>query len=150
MKSNSQIRSLVRALACVALALATPFSFGAAAERKQAQAQVLDHAEVLCDNCLFGPSYYYYCFAVDDKVLIAYQRVPVINWDDKSKNYLTRARRKWTVWSPPGETMPVSYDDQHLWVTREDGKEVKMIQRYSLDIFIHNPRCREAVKAKAN
>jgi hypothetical protein len=148
MKSYFQIRSSIRAVACLAAALATPFSFGAAAERKQAQAQVLDHAEELCDNCFFGPSYYYYCFAVDDKVLIAYQRVPVINWEDKSKNYLTKARKKWTVWAPPGETVPVSYDDKHLWVTREDGKEVKMIQRYTLDIFTHNDRCRQAVKAK--
>jgi hypothetical protein len=38
--------------------LATPTLFGAAAERQQAQARLLDHAEALCDNCFFGPSYY--------------------------------------------------------------------------------------------
>jgi len=63
-----------------------PAVFAASADRHTAQAQVLDHAEELCDNCFFGPSYYYYCFAVDKQVLIGYQRTQVLNWEDKSKN----------------------------------------------------------------
>ena len=48
----------------------------------------------------------------------------------------------------PGQTVPISYDDKHIWVTREDGKQVRLTQTYSRDIFT-NDRCRAAVKAKA-
>jgi len=105
---------------------------------------------VLCDNCFFGPSYYYYCFEADNKILIAYQRTPVLNWEDKSKNYLTRAHKSWTVWTPPGESLPISYDGTHIWVARPSGKPVKLIQNYSRDVFINNDRCREAVRTKAH
>ena len=150
MHSYSYIRALIRTSVCVAAALAAPLSFGAPADRQQAQAQLLDHAELLCDNCFFGPSYYYYCFAVDSKVLIAYQRTSVLNWQDKSKNYLTKVRPAWKVWSPSGETVPISYDAKHIWVDRPGTKPVRLIQDYSRDIFINNQQCRDAVKAKAH
>jgi hypothetical protein len=149
MKLNSYLPALIRTSLCVAAALTAPVSFGAAAERHQAQAQLLDHAELLCDNCIFGPSYYYYCFAADNKILVGYQRTPVLNWEDKSKNYLTKVHHGWDVWTAPGETVPLSYDDKHMWVTRPNGKPVKLIQSYSHDIFLNNDRCRDAVKAKA-
>ncbi len=133
---------------CVAALLAALPIVGTAAERRQVQAQLLDHAELLCDNCLFGPSYYYYCFAADNKVLIGYQRTRVLNWEDKSKNYLTKVHKAWTIWTPPGETVPLSYDDTHIWVTRPNGKHVKLTQSYSRDIFTSNDRCREAVRTK--
>src|SRR5271170_8019585 len=120
MKSYSHARFFIGMSVSLAALLAVPASFGAAAERKQVQAQLLDHAELLCDNCFFGPSYYYFCFAADNKVLIAYQRTPVINWEDKSKNYLTRVHRQWAAWAAPGQTVPISYDDKYIWVTRED------------------------------
>src|SRR5580692_9467271 len=125
MKLHSYIPALIRTSVCVAAALAAPVSFGAAAERHEAQAQLLDHAEILCDNCFFGPSYYYFCFAADNKILVGYQRIPVINWRDTSKNDLTRVHRQWTVWTAPGETLPISYDDKNIWVSRPDGKQVK-------------------------
>lgn len=131
---------------CVAAVLAAPAVFGATADRRQVQAQLLDHAELLCDNCFFGPSYYYYCFAADNKILIGYQRTRVINWEDKSKNYLTKVHKAWTVWTPPGETLPISYDNKHIWVARPSGKPVKLTQSYSHDIFITDDRCREAVR----
>src|SRR5271155_5217668 len=115
MKSYSHARFLIGMSVSLAALLAVPASFGAAAERKQVQAQLLDHAELLCDNCFFGPSEYYYCFATDDKVLIAYQRIPVLNWRDTSKNYLTKVHHGWAVWTAPGETLPISYDDKHIW-----------------------------------
>ncbi len=128
-------------------ALAASAVSGAAAERQQAQAQLLDHAEALCDNCFFGPSYYYYCFAADNKVLIGYQRTQVLNWEDKSKNYLTRVHRAWKVWEAPGETIPLSYDKKHIWVTRPDGKKrVKMHRISSSDIFLNNKQCQDAGK----
>jgi hypothetical protein len=149
MHSYSYIRTRTRTSVSVAALLAAPVSWGAVADRQQARAEVLDHAELLCANCFFGSSDYYYCFAADDKVLIGYQRTPVLNWQDQSKNYLTRVHRGWTVWTPPGQTVPISYDDKHIWVTRTDGKQVKLTQTYSRDIFTHNDRCREAVRAKA-
>jgi hypothetical protein len=146
MKAHFGFRILI-----VMSALAAPALFGAAPERQQAQAQLLDHAEVLCDNCFFGPSYYYYCFAADSKVLIGYQRTQVLNWEDKSKNYLTRAHAAWKVWEAPGDTVPLSYDDKHIWVTRPDGKkQVKMHRISSSDIFLNNKQCQEAGKASGS
>ena len=89
----SYVRTVIRASVCLAASLAAPVSFGAPADRQQVQAQLLDHAEFLCANCFFGPSDYYYCFATNNKVLIGYQRTPVLNWRDQSKNYLTPVHR---------------------------------------------------------
>jgi hypothetical protein len=150
MKSYRYIRSLIGTSVYVAASLAAPVSFGAAADRHQVQAQLLDNAELLCANCFFGASDYYYCFATDNTVLIGYQRIPVLNWRDKSKNYLTRVHPAWAAWGPPGQTVPISYDDKHIWVTRVDGKQVKLTQSYSRDIFTSNDRCQEAVRAKAH
>jgi hypothetical protein len=157
----------------VAASLAAPVSFGAAAGRQQVPAQLLDRAEILCDNCFFGPSDYYYCFAVDNKILVGYQRVPVLNWQDKSKNYLTPVHPAWAAWAAPGQTVPISYDDKHIWVSRAngkpvrrdlwahlkalafwvsrgDGKQVKLTQSPLRDIFTNNDRCRGADRAKAD
>ena len=149
MNAFSQFRSLVHlSICCMAACLAAPLSFGASPDRQQAQAQLLDHAELPCVNCFFGTSDYYYCFAVDNKVLLAYQRTRAINWTDGSKNYLAKVHHGWATWTAPGQTVPISYDDKHVWVTREDGKQVRLTQTYSRDIFT-NSRCRAAVTAKA-
>jgi hypothetical protein len=173
MNSFFHIRSLVRTSVCVAAALAAPFCFGAEAPRHQAQAQLLDQAEFLCANCFFGPSDYYYCFAADNKILVGYQRTPVLNWRDKSKNYLAGARPRWAAWTAPGQTVPISYDDKHIWVSRADGKQakrgfwaglkaaafwasrgdskqVKLTQSSMRDIFTNNDRCRGADTTKAD
>jgi hypothetical protein len=132
----------------VAVAALLGVNVSSAADRPQVQAQLLDHAEIPCANCFFGPSYYYYCFEADNKVLIGYQRTPVINWQDESKNYLTKVHRRWTAWTPPGQTLPISYDDKHIWVTRPEGKTVKLTQTYSRDVFTANNRCQDAVRTK--
>jgi hypothetical protein len=132
------------------LCLAAPVAFGTAAPRTEAKAQLLDHAELLCNNCFFGPSDYYFCFAADNKVLIGYQRTPVLNWRDDTKNYFTRVRKRWIPWASPGETVPISYDAQHIWVERAGGKPVRLTQSYSLDIFTGNQQCRDAVRAKSH
>jgi hypothetical protein len=173
MKPYSYIRAVIRTSVCVAASLAAPVSFGAAAGRQQAQAQLLDRAEFRCANCFFGPSDYYYCFAVDNKVLIGYQRTPVLNWRDSSKNYLTTVHPAWAAWTAPGQTVPISYDDKHIWVSRADGKQampdlwahvkalafwvsrgnskqVKLTQRSMRDIFTNNDRCRGAGGTKAD
>jgi hypothetical protein len=168
---NSSFRAAIQALVCVGAWLITPVSFGAADDRVQADAQLLDHAEVLCDNCFFGPSAYYYCFAAGNKILIGYQKTPVLNWQDKSKNYLTAVHSTWAAWTAPGQTVPVSYDEKHIWVsrgdtqasrdfwahlkavakwvTRDDSKQVRLT-RASRDVFTSDDRCREAGKAQAH
>ena len=146
MKWYSYVPSFVRTSVCVAALIAPPTVFGATADRRQVQAKLLDRAELLCDNCFFGPSYYYYCFEADNKILIGYQTTRVLNWEDKSKNYLTKVHKAWTVWTPPGETIPIGYDGMHIWVTRPSGKPVKLTPSSSLDGFITNNRCREAVR----
>ncbi|MGA3044572.1 MAG: hypothetical protein ABSF54_27680 [Bryobacteraceae bacterium] len=171
MSSYFNIRSLIRMSVCVATSLVALVSFGAAADRQQAQAQLLDRAEFLCDNCFFGASDYYYCFAADDKILIGYQRTPVLNWQDKSKNYLAPVHPSWAAWSAPGQTVPISYDDKHIWIdrvkparpgfwgdlktfafwaSRADGKQVRLTRSSVRDIFINNGQCRGADKAKAH
>jgi hypothetical protein len=156
----------------VAASLAAPVSFGAPADRQQVQAQLLDHAEFLCANCFFGPSKYYYCLAADDKVLIGYEKTPVLNWRDKSKNYLTPVHHSWASWAASGNSVPISYDDKHIWVSRADDKQVsqgiwghvklipswvsrgdskkvKLTRSSMRDIFVNNDRCRGASPAKA-
>jgi hypothetical protein len=130
--------------------VAAAISFGAAADRPKVQAQLLDHTELLCDNCFFGPSDYYFCFAADDKVLIGYQRIPVMNWRDDSKNFLVKVHKQWAPWIAPGQTVPISYDDKYIWVSRPDGKPVRLIQSYAKDLFTNDNRCRQAVQAKAH
>ncbi len=141
--------SCIRYLICISAGVAALLGAKPSADRPQVQAQLLDHAEVPCANFFFGPSYNYDCFEADNKVLIGYQRTPVINWQDDSKNYLTKVHRGWTAWTPPGQTVPISYDDKHIWVTRPAGKPVKLIQTYSRDVFTANNRCHDAVRVKA-
>lgn len=144
------IRALIWTAVGLAAALSAPLSFGAAADRQQAQAQLLDHAEMPCANCFFGPSYHYYCFAADNQVLVGYQRTPVINWRNESKNYLTKVHHAWTPWTAPGESVPISFDKKHIWVARSNGKRVKLTQDYSRDVFTNSDRCESAVRAKAH
>jgi hypothetical protein len=150
MKLYSGIRSVVRTSVYVAVLAAVPVSFGVAADRPAVQAQLLDHAEFLCANCFFGASDYYYCFAADNKVLTGYQRILVMNWVDKSKNYLANAIPEWAAWTAPGQTLPISYDDKHIWVSRADGKQVKLTRSSLRDIFANNDRCRAADSAKTH
>ena len=60
MNPYSYIRCAILTSVCVAASLAAAVSLGVAADRQEAQAQLLDHAEFLCTNCFFGPSDHYY------------------------------------------------------------------------------------------
>jgi hypothetical protein len=154
----------------VAASLAASVSFGASADRQQVQAQLLDRAEFLCANCLFGASDYYYCFETDNKILVGYQKTPVLNWRDESKNYLTGVHRAWAGWIAPGQSVPISFDAKHIWVSRANGEKAKRngwapvkaianwvsrgngtqvrLMRSSIrDIFINNDQCRAAETA---
>jgi len=160
------IRSGIRTCMCVAAWLAAAVSSGSAGDRLQAQAQVLDHAEFLCANCFFGASEHYFCFAADNQILVAYQKTPVVNWRDKTRNYLAAIRPSWAPWTAPGQTVPIRYDRKHVWVmrpnaeqsrrgfwahlkgaafraSRGDRQEVRLNQSSMRDIFTHNEACRD-------
>ena len=174
MHLNFSIRFVISALLLIVLFAAAPFSFGAP-KGQQAQAQVLDHAEVFCSNCFFGATDYYYCFAVDNKVMVAVQRVPAVNWQDSSKNYLTKFHKQWKPWDSAGQTVPVIYNDKHIWVSRTagqpeesehsavsapfravrsafggGGQDVQLDVTSSRDLFPTNDRCRSASAASAH
>jgi hypothetical protein len=134
-------------------ALSVPCSFGAAAARTQTQARLLDQNEYSCANCFFGASTYYFCFAADNKILIGYEKIPTMNWTDPSKNWLTRAHKSWQPAlsgdkSAETPTLPLSYDEKHIWVTGPNGKQAKLTQDYTTDIFINSAQCRAAVRKK--
>jgi len=162
----------MRISVCAAGLLAAPATFGAAADRQQAEARLLDQAAFLCSNCFFGPSTYYYCFEAGSQILIGYQRTPVLNYQDKSKNYLTSVHGSWAAWTAPGQTIPISFDSKHIWVRRPDSeaanhgfaadlkaagkwlsrdnsKEVRLTRSSKRDIFTNEPRCRQADGTKA-
>ena len=171
---NAHTRSVIRASVCMAAALIAPVSFGAAASRPQVQAQLLDHAEFLCDNCFFGASTYYYCFAAGDNILVGYQKTPVLNYTDKSKNYLTPVHGGWASWTAPSQTVPLSYDDKHIWVSRPEPppvkrnfwghlkdagawvirakpkKQVQLTRSPLRDIFANSSRCRGTDRVSAH
>jgi hypothetical protein len=161
------MRSVIRTSMCAAALVAAAVSSGSAADRQQAQARLLDHAEFLCDNCFFGASDHYYCFAADNQILVAYQRTPVLNWRDKTKNYLTAVHPSWAAWTAPGQTVPISYDGKYIWVARPDGgqdqhgfwaelkglafwasrgdtKQVRLNRSSKRDIFTNSETCRDA------
>jgi hypothetical protein len=154
-----------------ALLIAT-FALAAPADKQppvQAQAQLLDHAEFLCANCFFGASDYYYCFQAGNQILVGYEKTPVLNYTDQSKNYLTPVRPRWAPWTAPGQTMPISYDNKYIWVTRPEAppakenvwahlrgfafwatrgnsKQVKLRRSDLRDIFLNNDLCRAKAK----
>jgi hypothetical protein len=151
-------------MAVSAILMSAPSSICADAGRVQAQAQLLDHAEYLCDNCFFGASKYYYCFAADSKILIGYQKAPVLNYQDQSKNYLAPVHPAWAAWAAPGQTAPISYDEKHIWLTRTkekpastsfwshlknfafwasrgEDKRVKLRRASNGDLFTNNAQC---------
>lgn len=152
-------------VAILAFVSVTQVCFGEAPVRKQTEARLLDKAALLCDNCFFGTSDYFYCFETTDAVLIGYQRAAVINWWDKSKNYATKLHPSWTALDVPTEALRVEYDDKHIWVMRADqdavqkaggrlhpiiqeSKDVRLIQNYKRAVFT-DKRCQEAVRAKS-
>ena len=129
-------------------------AFGVAAlaatpDKPQVQAQLLDHNEYLCSNCLFGASTYYYCFVADKKILIGYQKIPTINWKDSASNDLTKVRKSWVPLTADGQSVPLRYDDKYIWVDRPGAKAVRLKQDYNTDIFVNNSQCRSAVKKKS-
>ncbi len=127
-------------------------ALAASPDKPQVQAKLLDHNAFLCSNCFFGASTYYYCFEADGKVLIGYQKIPTLNWVDPATNRLTKVHKSWAPWTSDEEakTIPLRYDDKYIWVTRPDGKSVKLKQDYKTDIFLNSRQCRDAIRKDAD
>jgi hypothetical protein len=140
---------IARVITGIVISTAAAGAMGAAAARTQVEAKLLDRNEYQCSNCFFGSSSYYYCFEAGDKILIGYQKTPELNWKEHSSNLLTRVHKQWLPWVSEGETVPLSYDEKTIRVTRPNGKSVKLRQDYNTDIFINSARCRAAVKKHA-
>jgi hypothetical protein len=164
MSLYAHVRLAVRMAVCLAGLLVPPLVSAADAGGVQAQAQLLDHAVFPCANCFFGVSDHYYCFAADNKVLIGHFRTPVLNWRDDSKNYLAKVHGGWADWNAPGQTVPIRYDDAHIWLPRPEkeaqhgfwagfksaiawiarakSKQVSLTRSSPRDIFTGNAQCR--------
>jgi hypothetical protein len=165
----NHVRSVFRVLLCLAVALGIQPIFAAKPEPVPAQAQLIDHAEYLCDNCFFGASKYFYCFAAGNNILMGYQKTPVFNYTDKSQNHFAPVHPSWTAYAPPAEAIPLKYDEEHIyidrptrisktgfwsslkglafWVTRADDKKVKLTRIAKGDMFTGDDRCRLAGSA---
>ena len=117
-------------------------------DKPPVRAQLLDSNQYFCANCFFGASTYYYCFEADNKILIGYRKVPVLNWQDPASNDLAKLHKSWKPWRADGQTVPLRYDDKNIWLTRSDGKTVKLKQDYTTDIFVNSMQCRSAVRKK--
>jgi hypothetical protein len=149
--------SVVRALVFVLATAAVPISFGASAKTKEEKkaektpsaegdAQLLDQNSYPCSNCFFGTSDTFYCMRVDNRILIAHQHVPTVNWMDPSRNFATKYHKSWTPWIP-GSTVHVKYNDKYIWVPGLAGKkDIRMEQKYTTDIFLNDGPCRSAIK----
>jgi len=127
----------LRMLLLAAVALAVPYSFGAAVKPSgpTLQATILDHNEYTCENCLFGMSDYYFCFDAGQKIVIGHEKVRT---QMRKKNPLDLMQR--------GKTVAVRFDDKYIWVTEPNGKEMRLMQDYTKKIFLDSSRCQAAVR----
>jgi len=137
-----------RKVMILVLAGAVPALFAASAERKQAQAQILEQASSPCPNCFFGNTYYFFCFQADNQILLAQDKIPTMNYSDSGRNFLGKVHKSWRSPTPSAEPLAIQYDDQHLWMPRADGKLIRLKRENSHDVFT-NPQCRAAVKKAA-
>src|ERR1700759_1291325 len=85
---------------CIAavLAAAMPLVRAADRPRPQVEAHLLDQAVFPCVNCFFGATKQFYCFDAGNQILLGYQKVPTMNWEDSSKNFLTPVHPTWAAW----------------------------------------------------
>jgi hypothetical protein len=139
----------LRLIGFTVIVLSVPASFGASDKKedtaKAAQAQLLDQNAYKCSNCFFGANDYFYCFRVDNRILLARDQVPVFNWRDPDQNYWAKYHSAWKTWKPGGATVAIHYNDKYLWVPRTEGKDLRFRQDYTQDVFT-DPACRAAVK----
>ena len=141
--------TVLRRLLVLTLAGSVPVLFAASSEQQQTQAEILEQASFPCSNCFFGNTYYFFCFQADDQILLAQHKFPTINYSDSRKNFLGKVRKSWRDPTPNGESVAIRYDDKHVWLSRSDGKLIRLNRENSRDVFT-NPQCRAAVKKAGN
>jgi hypothetical protein len=128
-----------RALICLALLSAASTLMGAADKKEpgpKTEAVLLDHAEYLCNNCLFGISDFYFCFAVNSKILIGHEKIRTQTWMKAPENLLGER----------GQKVSVRFDDKHIWIPGPNGKEQRLKQDYTRKLFTFSDACQRATK----
>jgi hypothetical protein len=105
----------------------------------QAQAVLLDHSEYLCKNCFLGNSDYYFCFDVNSKILIGHEKVRV----------QTRRQTPDNLLGERGQTVPIRYDDQYIWIIGPNGKDQRLTQDYTKKLFTVSDTCQKAANQPA-
>jgi len=118
----------------LAIFLLAPVSF-AGTEGQTVQATMLDHNEYPCENCLFGISDYYFCFAAQDKILVGHEKIRTQMRKHAPAELMER-----------GKSISIRYDDKFIWVPQVKGKDLKLTQDYSKKIFLQSDRCQAAIK----
>lgn len=127
----------LRVSLCLLIALAAPGTFGKTDPKtlNEVQAVVLDHNAFVCTGCLFGISDYYFCFDVNNKVLVGHDKVRTQTWMKQPSELMER-----------GKAVPIRFDDEYIWAPGPKGKTLKLQQDYTKKIFLNNPRCQAATK----
>jgi hypothetical protein len=100
------------------------------------EAVLLDRAEYMCKNCLFGNSDYYFCFDANSKILIGHEKIRT----------QTRKKAPDNLLETRGNKVPIRFDDKYIWIPGPNGKEQKLTQDYSRDLFMFNAACQAATK----
>ena len=124
----------MKAFVVLAIFLLAPVSF-AGTEGQTVQATMLDHNEYPCENCLFGISDYYFCFAAQDKILVGHEKMRTQMRKHAPAELMER-----------GKSISIRYDDKFIWVPQVKGKDLKLTQDYSKKIFLQSDRCQAAIK----
>lgn len=130
-----------RALICFLLALASSTVMGAKDKKEpgpQTQATLLDHAEYLCQNCLFGNSDYYFCFDVNNKILVGHEKIRTQTWMKAPQNLLGER----------GQKVSIRFDNSYIWIPGPKGKDQLLKQDYTRNLFTFNAACQKATGAK--
>ncbi|MDQ1470617.1 MAG: hypothetical protein QOJ99_2097 [Bryobacterales bacterium] len=128
-----------RAVLGLVLILAGSTVAGAADKKEPAprtEAVLLDHAEYLCKNCLFGNSDYYFCFDVNSKILIGHEKIRT-QMRKKAPENLLETR---------GNKVPIRFDDKYIWIPGPNGKEQRLTQDYTKKLFTFSDACQRAAK----
>lgn len=130
-----------RALICLFLVFLASAPVGAKKKPQPGpatQVVLLDHAEYLCNNCLFGMSDYYFCFDVNSKILIGHEKIRT----------QTRKKAPEGLLGERGQTVSIRYDNDYIWIPGPKGKDQRLTQDYNRNLFTFNQVCQRATTGK--
>ena len=96
----------------------------------------LSQAEYMCNNCLFGNSDYYFCFDANSKILVGHEKIRT-QMRKKAPDNLLEKR---------GGKVPIRFDDKYIWIPGPNGKEHKLTQDYTRNLFTFNAVCQRATQ----